>query len=149
MSWTSTKSAVLVPYDFTDNAREALEAALGFVADPSAIDVVYVMAPPTPPAPGLFWGELDVESMRARAETALDAALADAGASGCNAHVLMGTPASRLVEFANERGCDLVVIPSHGRRGLDRWLMGSVAERVVRLAPCPVLVLRAEAPDGD
>jgi nucleotide-binding universal stress UspA family protein len=149
MKWTRNKSAVLVPFDFTDNAREALQAALDFVEAPSAIDVVYVMAPPTPPAPGLLWGDLDVESMRARAEQALDTALAEAGASGCNTHVLMGTPASRLVEFANERGSDLVVIPSHGRRGLDRWLMGSVAERVVRLAPCPVLVLRAEAAEGD
>lgn len=149
MKWTRNKSAVLVPFDFTDNAREALVAALDFVDDASAIDVVYVMAPPTPPAPGLFWGEMDVESMRARAEKALEAALVDAKASGCNAHVLMGSPASRLVEFANERGSDLVVIPSHGRRGLDRWLMGSVAERVVRLAPCPVLVLRAESPEAD
>ncbi len=148
MSWKSKKSAVLVPFDFTDNAREALSVALGFVDDKSAIDVVYVMAPPTPPAPGLLWGDLDVEGMRDRAEKALEAALADAGATGCQTHVLMGSPATRLVEFANERGCDLVVIPSHGRHGLERWLMGSVAERVVRLAPCPVLVLRAETPGG-
>lgn len=148
MTWTRQKTAVLVPFDFTDNAREALQAALDFVESPSAIDVVYVMAPPTPPAPGLLWGDLDVEGMRGNAEKALATALAELGVSGCNTHVLMGTPATRLVEFAAERGSDLVVIPSHGRRGIDRWLMGSVAERVVRLAPCPVLVLRAEHPNG-
>lgn len=144
MTWTREKKAVLVPFDFTDNSREALATARAFVDDASAIDVVYVMAPPTPPAPGLMWGEMDMSAVRGRAEESLQGAIAEAGCADANAHVLMGTPATRLVEFARERESDLVVIPSHGRQGIDRWLMGSVAERVVRLAPCPVLVLRAE-----
>jgi nucleotide-binding universal stress UspA family protein len=142
--WTK-KKAVLVPFDFSDAAREALTVARSFVDDPSKLQVVYVMPPPTPPAPGLRWGELDVESMRARAFGALNDAVESADIQGCDTRVLVGQPARALVDFARDEGSELVVIPSHGRTGLDRWLMGSVAERVVRLAPCPVLVLRAES----
>ena len=68
MSWTREKTAVLVPFDFTDNSREALTTARAFVDEASAIDVVYVMAPPTPPAPGLMWGDMDLSAVRERAE---------------------------------------------------------------------------------
>jgi nucleotide-binding universal stress UspA family protein len=56
--------------------------------------------------------------------------------------VRTGRPASTIVEFARESGCDLIVIGSHGRTGAARLVMGSVAEHVVRTAPCPVLVVR-------
>ena len=53
-------------------------------------------------------------------------------------------PAARMIlEFATEKGIDLIVMGTHGRTGLAHIVMGSVAERVVRMAPCPVLTLRA------
>jgi universal stress protein A len=55
-----------------------------------------------------------------------------------------GTPGSEIVKAAREWPADLVVIGSHGRRGLTRALVGSVAEAVMRHAPCPVLVVRAK-----
>jgi nucleotide-binding universal stress UspA family protein len=149
MNWTIPTSRVLVPFDFSQAARDALAVALELAARPGAIDVVFVMAPPTPPAPGVAWGELDLESMRGQAEHSLASAVREAAGDGCVSHVLIGTPANRLVEFAREHDCDLVVISSHGRRGVERWLMGSVAERVVRFAPCSVLVLRAEQTVGE
>jgi nucleotide-binding universal stress UspA family protein len=56
-----------------------------------------------------------------------------------------GRPGPEIVKAAQEWGADLIVIGSHGRRGLTRTLMGSVAEAVMHHAPCPVLVVRAKA----
>ncbi len=54
-----------------------------------------------------------------------------------------GAPAGVIARVADELGCDLIVMGTHGRQGLSRLLMGSVAERVVRLAPCPVLTVKS------
>jgi nucleotide-binding universal stress UspA family protein len=56
--------------------------------------------------------------------------------------VLFGDPGHEIAQFAKERGAGMIVMSSHGRTGLAHLLIGSVAERVVRLAQCPVLVLR-------
>jgi nucleotide-binding universal stress UspA family protein len=54
-----------------------------------------------------------------------------------------GDPATEICRVANEAGCELIAIGTHGRTGLGRLLMGSVAEQVVRRAPCPVLTVKA------
>jgi nucleotide-binding universal stress UspA family protein len=63
-----------------------------------------------------------------------------------------GDPAKKIVAVADELGCDLIVVGTHGRGGLGRLLMGSVADKVLRKAPCPVLTVRsaypADAPAG-
>ena len=61
---------------------------------------------------------------------------------GIHCATASGDPGHEIVKYAEEIDADLIVIPSHGRTGLTRLLIGSVAERVVRLAHCPVLVLR-------
>lgn len=60
-------------------------------------------------------------------------------------HARIGTPAEQILNLAAEAGADAIVIGTHGRRGLQRWLIGSVAERVVRYAECPVVVVRPTA----
>jgi len=60
-------------------------------------------------------------------------------------HLLSGDPGSELVHFAERENIDLIVMGTHGRTGLTRLLMGSVAEAVVRRAPCPVLTLKQPA----
>jgi nucleotide-binding universal stress UspA family protein len=55
-----------------------------------------------------------------------------------------GSPSAEIVAYAEEAGCDLVVMGTHGRQGLDHFLLGSVAERVVRTAKVPVLTIRVE-----
>ena len=55
-----------------------------------------------------------------------------------------GDPASSIIKVAEETACDLIVLGTHGRTGLRRVLMGSVAEHVMRSAPCPVLVVKGE-----
>jgi nucleotide-binding universal stress UspA family protein len=57
-------------------------------------------------------------------------------------HYVRGTPAREILEFAKSKGVDLVVMASHGRTGLARLVMGSVAEEVTRKAPCPVLIVK-------
>jgi nucleotide-binding universal stress UspA family protein len=57
-----------------------------------------------------------------------------------------GDPASVIVETAQASGCDLIVMSSHGYSGVTRWVLGSVAERVLHAAPCPVLVIRSADP---
>jgi nucleotide-binding universal stress UspA family protein len=59
-----------------------------------------------------------------------------------------GDPAAVILDTARGGSCDLIVMGTHGRTGLNRLVLGSVAERVVRKAPCPVLTVRANAPAG-
>lgn len=59
----------------------------------------------------------------------------------------LGTPYEEIVKVAKERGVDLIVIATHGYTGLKHFLLGSTAERVVNVSPCPVLVVRQEERD--
>jgi nucleotide-binding universal stress UspA family protein len=60
-----------------------------------------------------------------------------------------GDPASSIIRVAKEQPCDLIVVGTHGRTGLRRALLGSVAEQVMRGAPCPVLVVKGPLPNTD
>lgn len=62
------------------------------------------------------------------------------------AHVVYGEPSRKITEFAVERAVDLIVMGTHGRTGLHRLLMGSVAEATLRTAPCPVLFVKETVP---
>ena len=61
---------------------------------------------------------------------------------GCEYRVELGFARDRILDVARQEGADLIVIGSHGRRGITRLLLGSVAEHVMRHAPCPVLVIK-------
>jgi len=60
--------------------------------------------------------------------------------------VLFGDPGHQITDYADQVAAKLIIMPSHGRSGILRVLLGSVTDRVVRLAHCPVLVLRPEKP---
>jgi nucleotide-binding universal stress UspA family protein len=87
------------------------------------------------------------EEQRRWAERAIEDRVAAATARGLAARgvVKTGTPAIMIADTADEERADLILIGTHGRTGLDRLLVGSVAERVVRLAPCPVLTVKSSA----
>jgi nucleotide-binding universal stress UspA family protein len=61
-------------------------------------------------------------------------------------HVAQGVPAEMIVQIASDLDADLIVVGTHGRRGVKRFMLGSIAEKVVRLATCPVLVERPKSP---
>lgn len=97
--------------------------------------MIYGVEPLSPKAP------LYIE----RTEGALRKLLDEVGASDLisRQHVRIGHAPRRILEFADERRTDLIVLASHGRTGLSRLLIGSVAEKVVRLAPCPVFTVKS------
>lgn len=134
---------VLVPIDYSDSSLEALAVARDLVhGDAGRLSVVYVL-PELHPLDPVVVPDLTDDVRVARAEVLLTARLADQGFVGLGGvAVRVGDPGRRIVDRAAEVGADLVVIASHGYTGFKHLLLGSVAERVVRRAPCPVLVLR-------
>lgn len=139
-------ASILVPVDFSDQSRHAVATAAE-LADrwQAAIELVHVLE--IPPLPAFYGPVPDVGSTQRLLELA-DRELQELGSSlvpegvDWKATTLEGAAASEIVRHARATGSDLVVIPSHGRSGLDRLLMGSTTERVLRTAECPVLTLR-------
>lgn len=80
--------------------------------------------------------------IRQEAETALARVKAMAEGVTLETVILEGKPAAEIVRFANEKKIDLIIIGTQGKRGLERLLLGSVAEKVIRTAPCKVLVIK-------
>jgi nucleotide-binding universal stress UspA family protein len=136
---------ILLPTDFSDVSARALDVAMtiGSRFD-SMITLFHVYALPSAPYMDTYaW---PVEDFAAAAQRALDEALA--GACGryprMNAVLASGQAWDKIVDFVRELGFDLIVMGTHGRRGVSRWLLGSVAEKVVRLSPVPVLTVSAD-----
>lgn len=141
MSW-APRQKVIVPIDFSDDSFAALDAALDLVDDPKKISVINVLAVLEPAEPGVIWATIDEESRARHAEQAMRERLTDAKYKGVEIKIEFGDAGHEVARFAQEQGADLIVLSSHGRTGIKRLLIGSVAERIVRLAHCPVLVLR-------
>lgn len=141
MSWLP-KQTIVVPVDFSEDAFSAIDTALELAPSPSAIHVVYVLPIFDPAEPDVVWSTINDETRRHHSEQALHERLADAKYKGLNFHVEFGEPGHKITELAAGLKAQLIVISSHGRTGISRLLLGSVAEKVIRLAHCPVLVLR-------
>lgn len=140
MSWWPKKN-VVVPVDFSDESFAALDQALEMVDDPSHLQVVHVLADLSANEPGIVWGVVDKASRIQHVMKTFAERLTDEKYTGVNIKVVLGDPGHEIAEFAQQIGADLIVMPSHGRTGLKRLLIGSVAERVVRLAHCPILIV--------
>ncbi len=144
-------SVVLVGIDFTDASLEALRTAENLArAAPSAeLHLVHAFIWPTlPPDPQeLFARAHDAFGGRlAAARDKLDrlAAAATHGISRVTAHVRVGSPARAIAELALDISADLIVVGVARHSAVGRLVFGSVAEKVARRAPCPVLVARAK-----
>ena len=137
---------ILAPIDFSDCSKKALQYAIPLAKQHgAAITLLYVV--PTNYAVGEYGG-IDYASleaqMRASGETQLNRLAAEAvhGEIASDTLIRTGSPATEIIEVAKSLPADVIVISTHGRTGLRHVLLGSVAERVVRHAPCPVLVVR-------
>jgi len=145
---------VLVATDFTEPAGVALRYGRGLARAFSAtLHVVHVVddiaASASVPTPGLDYGRLQ-EDLEAEGRTALDALLTPEDREVIGARGVLLTshqPAQAILEYAATSAADLIVIGTHGRSGLADLLMGSVAQRVVRQAPCPVLAVHTHERD--
>jgi nucleotide-binding universal stress UspA family protein len=134
---------ILVPFDFSDCAEAALKYAVS-VAErlDSAIEVVHAVAPPPyVPLDLMLWGPPqrgDVERVAEQLERRVRE-LSEGSSVKIDCHVRTGVPYDVIFKAAD--AADLVVMGSHGRTGLPRVMLGSVAERTVRVARCPVLTV--------
>lgn len=140
MSWLP-KQTVVVPIDFSEESFAALDTASQLVAGPSGLHLVHVLQELSPVEPGELWDTVDDASRAQHAEKSLREKL-PAELQEAHVEILFGDPGVRIAEYGSQCQADLIVLPSRGRTGISRLLIGSVAERVVRLAHCPVLVIR-------
>ena len=141
MAWLPKKN-IVVPIDFSDDSLSAVDTALELVGNAASVHVIHVLPLLTVADPGVVWEPVDDESRRSHAEDALRQRLSDERYRGVKVEVTIGDPGHEIADYAQEQHAELIVMPSHGRTGIRRLLIGSVAERVVRLAHCPVLVLK-------
>lgn len=141
MSWLP-KQSVVVPIDFSDESMAAVDTALEIVDQPSSLHVIHVLPALAATEPGIIWDTIDDNSRRNHALQALNERFSGAKYQGVNISVAFGDPGHQISDFAENCHAELIVLPSHGRTGIKRVLLGSTAERVVRLSHCPVLVLR-------
>jgi universal stress protein A len=140
---------ILVATDFSRHADRALEQAAGWAtALGSSVDVLHVYEAPlvelTPYHLAIPMQVLD--GVRDRARERLEALREKLAADGIEVavHLREGHPAEGIAAMARETGADLIVMGTRGNTGLKHVLLGSVAERTLRLAPCPVLTLHAD-----
>lgn len=147
-------STVMVPYDFSEHSQAALELAVELASRlRSSLHLVHVVQQPAPlhPTPGgVFTPPHLAGELRAEAERGLSAVI-ERFPPDCEAtaHVVeVGNVTDGLAQAAADLDADLVVMGTHGRTGLAHALLGSVAERMLRHAPCPVVTVRADEHDG-
>src|SRR5216110_3073621 len=137
---------ILVPTDFGTTSAKALEAAidLGRLTK-AALEILHVNTEAiwAMPPPGDILPAVDVAEVLAEAAVQLEATVARVRAAGlsCTGTSEVGRTDAQIVEYARKRNVGLIVVGSHGRHGLSHAIIGSVAEKVVRHAPCPVLVV--------
>ncbi|NEQ55392.1 MAG: universal stress protein [Leptolyngbya sp. SIO3F4] len=141
MSWFK-RTSVLIPIDFSDLSYQALEPAKEHVEDISALKLIHVLAPLHPADPAAMWDTVSDEDRKQKVRAFTRDKLSEMGYDDIHIEVVIGDTTSKIVDYAQEINADLIVMPSHGRKGVSHFLMGSVAEQVVRLSPCPVLILK-------
>lgn len=139
-------SKILFPTDFSTLGQTALETATALAKQRGAkLLIAHVEEPPLAYGGGEFYYGLEYPD-RGEIRRMLLAVLPTDAAVGYEHRLLVGHPATAIVYLAEKEKVDLIVMPTHGRTGLLRVLMGSVAEGVVRKAKCPVLTVKAAAP---
>jgi nucleotide-binding universal stress UspA family protein len=140
---------LLVPIDFSAGSDRAVEYARELLVALGGGQVVLVHAHDVEELPSLSppHRESLAWALAKYAPKELEDVKAELGGSGlgCQVHIERGPPAPVICERARSERADWIVMGSHGRSGPSRWLIGSVAERVLRHAPCSVLVLRSRS----
>jgi nucleotide-binding universal stress UspA family protein len=139
---------ILVPIDFSDCSKKALQYAIPLAEqNGAALTLLYVVSTNYTVGEygGIDYASLEAEIL-ASGEKELCKLVVDEvrGEVPADTIVRTGSPALSIIEAAQSLAADLIVVSTHGRTGLKHALLGSVAEHVVRRAPCPVLVVREE-----
>jgi len=141
-----TLKRILVPIDFSDCSKKALQYALPFAKEyKAALTLLYVVPPAYGAGEygGIDYAQLEA-SMREGGQKQLAKLAVDEvhGEVATDTLVRVGSPTREILDAARSLPADLIVISTHGRTGLKHVFLGSVAEHVVQRAPCPVFVVR-------
>jgi nucleotide-binding universal stress UspA family protein len=134
---------ILFPTDFSDRALNAFHMASALARDHrAAMTVLHVRE--IPALPFAEFGAVPPPDLPSREELMEKLTVYEPPDEGINVEFVIadGEPGEEIVRVATERNCDLIVMGTHGRTGLERLLMGSVAEKVMRDAKCSVLVVK-------
>ncbi len=147
-----TTHKILCPLDFSSGSQHALRLAIRLAREQHAeLVVMHVWYVPSTGLGDFPFPRAIAERIVRQASQSLDAAVQEARAAGLAAVTSMlvqGVPGWTIVDAVNhDPAINLVVVGTHGRTGLARVLVGSVAEYIVRHAPCPVLVARPNRED--
>lgn len=137
---------ILVPVDFSENSAKLLQSA-GFFAEKfqAAITVVFVMQT-FDDYSGFFVPHMPIaqfeDEMRQNAEKKMHSFIAETVPGGApESIVLHGDIAEEIIRYAEQQSMDLIIMGTHGYKGLEKVLFGSVADKVVKLSSCPVLTI--------
>jgi nucleotide-binding universal stress UspA family protein len=146
-----TAQHFLVPLDFSSYAEHALDSAIALAQKLQArVTLLHVIQPPAVVnvAGGIWPSSTFLQDLEAAVTRDLEGYRARVTAAGLAGEiaVVQGVPFQEILDTAKARQVDLIIMGTHGRTGLSHVLLGSVAEKVVRLAPCPVLIARQPAP---
>ena len=148
--------SILAPTDFSRHSERAVRLACDmaerFGADLHLLHILPDVIVPVGPDPALittvppeYYADTEAQSM-----TSLEKVVQPGWGQPASVDyaVRWGDAVEAIVGYATEHGIDLVVVATHGRTGLSHMLLGSVAEKIVRTAPCPVLTIRERGEDG-
>lgn len=144
-------SRICCALDFSDTSRLAMARAAEMARHCGAqLTLLHVHQPPSQPTVELLAPARALEEL-ATVDLARDLAVWRTEAeriatTAVRMALVEGDPAAEILRYARDHGVDLLVLGTHGRTGLRRLVLGSVAERVVRQAPCPVMVVRPKEP---
>ncbi|MBK04243.1 MAG: universal stress protein [Deltaproteobacteria bacterium] len=148
---------VIFATDFSEASVAAMEQVkwLKEKSPETAVEILHVFnsAALHMPAPYYFMAEANtwisehIEKIRGKAGEALEKAKEEFGGD-CTVCLREGKPEQEIVEYAKESGADMIVMGTHGLTGLNRWVLGSVAEYVVRHSSCAVLTVRTTEKDA-
>lgn len=141
-------SKILVPLDGSPLAEKALRHAESLCAafdsgSGCELILVMVLAPPLLEASPRA-AESIAEARREERQSAQDYLDGLSPGQPARVHLVEGSAGEQILEVAEKEEVDLIVMTSHGKSGLERWIFGSTAERVLRYAPCPVMVVKAQ-----
>lgn len=136
---------ILVPFDFSTHSQHAFEIACSLARDYAGRLVLLHVVPPPIVVGEVGMPVYSVDEDKEVATRKLHQVKCSGAAVPLDYHVKIGDPAIEILELAREGHCDLIVMGTHGRSGFRRVIAGSVAEEVLRSAPCPVLTVRGDA----
>jgi nucleotide-binding universal stress UspA family protein len=140
---------ILCPVDFSDNSLNALNYATDLAKQNNGqLVLLHVIENPLAdqygPKGQNFYAEVE-HALDWSKQKLADAARTHAAGVPCETVAKRGNPYEEIIDLATAQQADMIVMSTHGRTGPQRLLIGSVAEKVVRTAPCPVLTVRHEA----